>query len=208
MSAGIYKITSPSGKIYIGQSINIERRMKTYSLCKCEKQTALYNSFKKYGFDSHLMEIVFELNVVDVHILNLLEVAFIKYFDCLSPNGLNITPGGGNWVPTDKTIEKMRMASLGRKHSRETKDKLSLLKLELGMSENHKNNIRLSNKARALSVDQYTKGGDYIKTFNSITEAANTVGCDGASITAVCKNSRHNKSAKGYGWKYTNNIIN
>jgi hypothetical protein len=27
---GIYKITSPSGKVYIGQSINIERRIKEY----------------------------------------------------------------------------------------------------------------------------------------------------------------------------------
>ena len=27
---GIYKITSPSGKVYIGQSIDIERRWKKY----------------------------------------------------------------------------------------------------------------------------------------------------------------------------------
>jgi predicted GIY-YIG superfamily endonuclease len=34
MSIGIYKITSPSNKIYIGQSINIERRIKQYKLLK------------------------------------------------------------------------------------------------------------------------------------------------------------------------------
>jgi len=28
---GIYKITSPTGKIYVGQSCNIERRFNTYN---------------------------------------------------------------------------------------------------------------------------------------------------------------------------------
>ena len=33
---GIYKITNPSGKIYIGQSINIENRKKIYSKSICK----------------------------------------------------------------------------------------------------------------------------------------------------------------------------
>jgi len=56
---GIYKIESPSGRIYIGQSINIERRKDSYSkLQDCKKQTRLYNSLKKYGFDHHTFEVV------------------------------------------------------------------------------------------------------------------------------------------------------
>ena len=35
---GIYKITSPSGKIYIGQSINIKSRWKYYEKLRCNKQ--------------------------------------------------------------------------------------------------------------------------------------------------------------------------
>ena len=47
---GIYKIVSPSEKIYIGQSINIEKRWeKNYKTLKCKTQTKLYNSLKKYG---------------------------------------------------------------------------------------------------------------------------------------------------------------
>lgn len=30
MSAGIYKLTSPSGKVYIGQSINLKNRFRHY----------------------------------------------------------------------------------------------------------------------------------------------------------------------------------
>ena len=48
---GIYKITSPTNKIYIGQSTNIENRWNDYyKMIRCKRQTRLYNSLKKYGF--------------------------------------------------------------------------------------------------------------------------------------------------------------
>ena len=55
---GIYKITSPSKKIYIGQSIDIEYRWKSYKRLHCQTQTKLYNSLKKYGSDKHKFEIL------------------------------------------------------------------------------------------------------------------------------------------------------
>ena len=39
---GIYKITNPSGKIYIGQSVNIDNRISSYKNLKCKNQTKLY----------------------------------------------------------------------------------------------------------------------------------------------------------------------
>lgn len=60
---GIYKITSPSGKVYIGQSTNIEQRWKDYKETRrCQRQTILYNSFKKYGVKNHKFEIIEECN--------------------------------------------------------------------------------------------------------------------------------------------------
>ena len=48
---GIYKITNPKGKIYIGQSVNIEKRFSSYkSIRNCHYQIKLFNSLKKYGF--------------------------------------------------------------------------------------------------------------------------------------------------------------
>lgn len=56
---GIYKITSPSGKVYIGQSINIEKRFKDYKyLCNCKGQIKLYRSFTKHGVGNHIFEII------------------------------------------------------------------------------------------------------------------------------------------------------
>ena len=54
---GIYKITSPSGKIYIGQSKNIEKRFKAYYKKLGKNQPRLYRSFKKYGIKQHNFEI-------------------------------------------------------------------------------------------------------------------------------------------------------
>ena len=61
---GIYKITSPNNNIYIGQSINIEKRFVQYKkLRSCCNQIKLYNSFVKYGVDNHIFEIIEECNI-------------------------------------------------------------------------------------------------------------------------------------------------
>ena len=58
---GIYKITSPSGKVYIGQSIDIKRRFTSYkTLNKSKRQVKLYNSFVKYGVENHIFETIEE----------------------------------------------------------------------------------------------------------------------------------------------------
>jgi len=49
MSAGIYKLTSPSGKCYIGQSVNLEKRILSYARRDCVFQTKIYNAICKYG---------------------------------------------------------------------------------------------------------------------------------------------------------------
>lgn len=83
---GIYKITSPSNKIYIGQSINIESRIKKYISHNCKLQKRLYRSIKKYGWDNHFFEIVEQC---DKEELNTRERYWQEYYNCIGPNGLN-----------------------------------------------------------------------------------------------------------------------
>lgn len=45
----VYKITSPSGKVYIGQTINYKVRYAKYNNLNCKQQLRLYNSFIKNG---------------------------------------------------------------------------------------------------------------------------------------------------------------
>lgn len=63
---GIYKITNPKGKIYIGQSINIESRKRVYKYFNSYRNSIgpiLMNSFRKYGFENHVFEIIEECSV-------------------------------------------------------------------------------------------------------------------------------------------------
>lgn len=84
---GVYKITSPTNKIYIGSSNDIDNRFCKYKNLKCKSQTRLFNSLKKHGIENHIFEIIEECSI-DV----LLEKEFYygTLFNVLSKeNGLN-----------------------------------------------------------------------------------------------------------------------
>jgi group I intron endonuclease len=57
---GIYKITNPENKIYIGQSTDIERRFKDYKNLRCGSQRLIFESLAKYGWLNHKFEILEE----------------------------------------------------------------------------------------------------------------------------------------------------
>ena len=83
---GIYKITSPSGKIYIGQSVNIEKRFLSYSkLLRCKTQIKLFRSFLKYEVINHKFEIIEEC---DIELLNERERYYQDLYDVIN-KGLN-----------------------------------------------------------------------------------------------------------------------
>src|ERR1700734_1082935 len=72
---GIYKITNPKGRIYIGQSVNIMDRLKHYRSENCKGQIRLFNSISKYGWDEHDFEIICQCNESE---LNNLEIYYIE----------------------------------------------------------------------------------------------------------------------------------
>lgn len=83
---GIYKITNPSGKIYIGQSVDIKRRFIDYKKSLKKQQIRLYNSIKKYGYENHIFEVVEECNIES---LNERERYWQDFYNVLSNSGLN-----------------------------------------------------------------------------------------------------------------------
>ena len=65
---GIYKITNPSGKVYIGQSVNIESRKNNYiKLHKNSIGPKLYNSLLKHGWEQHDFNIIEECLIEDLN---------------------------------------------------------------------------------------------------------------------------------------------
>jgi len=110
---GIYKITSPLKKVYIGQSIDIKNRWWKYKHLKCENQSHLYNSLKKYGTNRHRFEIIHQCDKSE---LNELEKYYIELFQCFDNEyGLNLKAGGeGGGICSEETKEKLRKSHLGQ----------------------------------------------------------------------------------------------
>jgi len=126
---GIYKIVSPSEKIYIGQSINIEKRWeKNYKTLKCKTQTKLYNSLKKYGPENHIFEVIEECleNQLDER-----EIYWGTHYSVLGNNGLNLRLGNGKGSLSEETKHKISSNSKGISRnkgvpkSKEHKEKMS-----------------------------------------------------------------------------------
>ena len=110
---GIYKITSPSKKVYIGQSIDILLRKSFYKRLACKSQKYLYHSLKKYGWKKHKFEI---LQICEPEQTNELEKYYIKLYQCFnSKHGLNLAGGGeGGGAKSEITKEKLRIIAKNR----------------------------------------------------------------------------------------------
>jgi methyl-accepting chemotaxis protein len=83
---GIYKIISPKNKVYIGQSIDIEKRFYNYRLGNCYSQIRLNRSLNKYGYENHIFEIIEEC---DITLLNERERYYQDLYNAVGKQGLN-----------------------------------------------------------------------------------------------------------------------
>jgi len=175
---GIYKITSPSGKIYIGQSRNINLRIKDYINARCKLQQKLYHSILKYGWELHTFEIIYECQESE---LNDLESHYIKFYDSFNTEyGMNLTTGGEHYKMSDETklkigaASKLRICSeetkkrlsqnsarafLGKRHSDETKEKLRIKHIGKKLTEEHKQKLSNSHKGYVATEEQKLKMG-------------------------------------------------
>ena len=154
MTGVIYKITNPTGKIYIGCTIDWKRRFSEYRRLSMAGQRKLYNSLKKYGYENHVFEIIEEC---EENILHEKEIYYINYYNCVN-EGLNIRLGNRNGRLTEETKQKISESLKGRpvtwetpgpkgyKYTEEQKQKLSN-----GLKEYYKNNKDFPTKNKIVS---------------------------------------------------------
>lgn len=176
---GIYKITSPKGKIYIGQSININRRWSEYlKLRRCEKQIRLYYSFLKYGPQNHKFEIIEECLENQ---LNERELYWGLYYNVLSKMGLNLKLGNAKGKISEKTKKKISKAVKGKSGKYKRTDAIK----------------QLISKNTSIKIYQFTLNGEFVKEWNSITEAEFNFGKGIKDNLSKKTNKSH-----GFVWNY------
>jgi group I intron endonuclease len=126
---GIYKITSPTKKVYIGQSLKIEKRWQRYNNLDCKSQPALYNSLKKYSVQKHKFEILCECEINE---LNEKERYYQDLYSVIKESGLNCVlteTKTKKAYMSDATKLKISLSNKGKKLSEETKQKIRLANL-------------------------------------------------------------------------------
>lgn len=167
-AAGIYKLTcSNNGKIYIGKTINLHRRLREHKNCEKKNEGNCYfqNAIIKYGWNSFIVEIleVFENfdKLTDNKKLLEQESHYIKMFDSSDlEKGYNICKYSSDRTGTicsEESKEKMRKAKRGRVLSEEHRSKLKYNRLGKKMSEESKEKIRQYRLGKTLSEESKRK---------------------------------------------------
>lgn len=210
---GIYKITSPSKKVYIGQTIDWDRRKKQYKNLNCKLQKKLFSSFKKYGTENHIFEMVHELpSDVSQSILDHYEVFYSKkYIEC-KVNLLNLKIGGREGaIFTDETRRRMsesqkgktgdKNSFYGRHHTESTKNNLKNIKIGKYFGKYGKNHHNFG-KSTGRPVDRLTINGDFIERHTCSSEAGKLLKICVKCIQACCREEKN--SAGGFKWRYSN----
>jgi group I intron endonuclease len=230
MIGTIYKLTSPSGKIYIGQTTNLKDRKRClYNTNKYYSGHKLDNAIKKYGIENFKYEIIAQVEIEDKLLLrehlDILEKQYIEKFDSYN-NGYNMTLGGSGSTGCFQTEESKKKISqkakgrkgsmLGRHLTEEQKRKVSeFAKTRTGdknaffgktHTQNTKDKIGIANGKPVIQMDFE---GNFIAEYRSAREAATHLGKPKANseILKVCNeyvsplNKRY-KTALGYKWKF------
>lgn len=158
----IYCLTSPSGKMYIGQTRrSIEKRFEEH--CRSDNSLFLYNAIQKYGPEKFKKEILLHC---DDTVLDVCEIKFIKEFNTLYPNGYNIRTGGSSGLHCDASKERMRQSKLGENNHNFGKPRTYITKQRISekkrgenhhfygkqLSLEHKLNLSKSHKTDSLPM--------------------------------------------------------
>ena len=217
--SGIYMWTSPSGKSYIGQSVDLQKRKGAFLRFGDRYGGQKINrARKKYNNKDYWKYKVLEYCGVDK--LDECERYYIELYDTVN-NGYNCESGGNeNKIVSDESKQKMSEVKKGKycgensplygKHlTEEHKSKLSEARKGennpmYGKHRDDETRIKISkaHDKRKITVSQYTIEGVFIASYESIHEAQRLTNIYRATISRCCKGIQ--KTAGGFKWTYKN----
>lgn len=159
-----YRIYFPEpDKCYIGQTNNIEKRMKEH----LRSGSLVCKALWKYDdWDVSILHICKSRDVAHT-----LEIEEIRNHKSVAPNGYNLTYGGEGVTASDETKEKLSKASLGKPKSEEAKRNMSKAKLGNQYTLGHQNSLGYKHtKAHIESLrgNQNAKGNTFKQSAEAI----------------------------------------
>lgn len=200
----IYKYTSPSGKVYIGETKQTKGDRSGglfgngYQHC-----TYFKHAIDKYGINNFTYEVL-EDNLTYEEVYKR-EKYYIQLYDSTNPKkGYNITLGGRGCQLYD--YEEIYQLYQQGYMIKEIAEKLGCVDSTIHKALNKygvdgKERIKRSaGQYHIQTIAQYDKQHNLIKIYNSISDASRETGIHHSNIIANCKGRR--KSAGGFIWEY------
>lgn len=174
----IYKITNlQTNQVYIGSSVDVERRWRQHKQCSINEADHHYNyplmqAFRQYGIDNFKFEIIETVSTAEEMIQA--EHKWIIQEDCIYPNGYN---------QTDNTESPMFDKEISQKMSQTKREKYGKQVCEI----DENNNI--------------------INQWQSLAEAGEETKLDRFKISNVCNGYRLTTGGRRFRFIENNQII-
>lgn len=219
----IYKAQNKiNGKIYIGKTNNLPKRIREHTRYDVHNGLIFHKAIEKYGEENFEWEIIDSTE--DFQEANELESYYIKKYNSFKPNGYNMTFGGDggnahNAVPIvcltldGKFVKRYNSAAEAEREDGFTNSTVLICcknysrtcKGHLFMFEEDyfKNGAITYKKAKSAcckKVIQCDMHGNFIASYDSIQEASLSTGTNRTAIIG-CVKGRY-KKANGYIWVY------
>ena len=212
---GIYKIENLiNGKIYVGKSVNIEKRFKThindsFNKNKPEYHHLIHKAIRKYKVENFSFDIVEEC---DENELNSREMYWIHVYDCCvldgKDKGYNMTRGGEGsssidvykvYKLWDEGLSIAEIADI--LHNDRHAISIRVKEYENYTQDEHKSRYyNLVAKSRQKEICQYDLIGNFINQYDSVLDASEKTG---VGYRTICSNIQgQTNSAGGFQWRY------
>lgn len=220
-NCGIYKWTNTTnGKVYIGQSIDLDFRKRKFLCFSIQKYGGVYINRARQKYNDKSFWDYEILDYCEPKELDKREIYYINFYHSTDEHyGYNLTNGGYGrlgYVMTDETKKKIGDAQRGTKNHRfgykltdEEKKRISVSTSgsNNGMygkthTEETREKIRMLKSIPIYQIDLETNA--IIKEWESAKDAAKILGFDNSNITACCKGRKD--KYKGFKWCYKDNF--
>jgi hypothetical protein len=205
----IYKITSPTGKIYIGKTTNINNRKSSYRSLLCKSQRILYNSLVKHGFETHNFEIVKE-GLFSKEELSKLETYYIIHFSSFvrwNDSGMNLTLGGEGCTVVHHSEQTKKKISESKKGKPPTQAQKDYYQKQIGRKLKKSDEwIKKNAESIKKPIIQKELDGNVLKHWNSAKDVEEVLGYCRKNIS--CNLRGKTKTAYGYIWEFKTSTDN
>lgn len=195
-------INKSNQKVYVGLTKQlISRRWNHGNAYK--KCPLFWKAIQKYGWDGFDHIVVKEDLTKDEAAK--LECNLIAKYDATNPQfGYNCDDGGFAGSPSEAVREKLRVINTGKRYSDETRLKHSI--------SSKMRDVQFTDLARQRSVEarrkmvfQYDNDRKLIHKWDSISNAAKSLGANHQNIVRCCLGKSH--TCGGYFWSYSDSEI-